>query len=415
MTGVHSWCRRIPSIAYRNASILNQFSLSSRLLSGTALKYSSSGKEKKLFTPGPLSVSLTVRQAALRDLGSRDIEFISTVKFLRSKLLEIAEVSKKYYTAVPVQGSGTFAVEAVFHTAVPKSYGKVLVLENGAYGKRMGKICEVLKIPYHMEGFAEDSKVTVERVEQILRNDPSFSMVAIVHCETSSGVINPVVEVGQSIKKIKPDCVYFVDAMSSFGAVPLDLESGNIDFLVSSVNKCLQGIPGFSYAIAKIEQLLQCKGNSRSLSLDLHDQYDGLEKTGQFRFTPPTHCMLAFCQAIKEFEEEGGVVGRSKRYRENRRILQEGMNKLGFEEFLSPDHDGYIITSYKFPKDPNFDFKTFYSKLNEKDLVIYPGKVLNADCFRIGTIGQLFPEDFHKLLACIEDVCKDMNIKLPVT
>ncbi|XP_056021065.1 2-aminoethylphosphonate--pyruvate transaminase-like isoform X4 [Ostrea edulis] len=325
------------------------------------------------------------------------------------------EVSKKYYTAVPVQGSGTFAVEAVFHTAVPKSYGKVLVLENGAYGKRMGKICEVLKIPYHMEGFAEDSKVTVERVEQILRNDPSFSMVAIVHCETSSGVINPVVEVGQSIKKIKPDCVYFVDAMSSFGAVPLDLESGNIDFLVSSVNKCLQGIPGFSYAIAKIEQLLQCKGNSRSLSLDLHDQYDGLEKTGQFRFTPPTHCMLAFCQAIKEFEEEGGVVGRSKRYRENRRILQEGMNKLGFEEFLSPDHDGYIITSYKFPKDPNFDFKTFYSKLNEKDLVIYPGKVLNADCFRIGTIGQLFPEDFHKLLACIEDVCKDMNIKLPVT
>ncbi|XP_056021063.1 2-aminoethylphosphonate--pyruvate transaminase-like isoform X2 [Ostrea edulis] len=368
MTGVHSWCRRIPSIAYRNASILNQFSLSSRLLSGTALKYSSSGKEKKLFTPGPLSVSLTVRQAALRDLGSRDIEFISTVKFLRSKLLEIAEVSKKYYTAVPVQGSGTFAVEAVFHTAVPKSYGKVLVLENGAYGKRMGKICEVLKIPYHMEGFAEDSKVTVERVEQILRNDPSFSMVAIVHCETSSGVINPVVEVGQSIKKIKPDCVYFVDAMSSFGAVPLDLESGNIDFLVSSVNKCLQGIPGFSYAIAKIEQLLQCKGNSRSLSLDLHDQYDGLEKTGQFRFTPPTHCMLAFCQAIKEFEEEGGVVGRSKRYRENRRILQEGMNKLGFEEFLSPDHDGYIITSYKFPKDPNFDFKTFYSKLNEKDV-----------------------------------------------
>ncbi|XP_061192462.1 2-aminoethylphosphonate--pyruvate transaminase-like [Saccostrea echinata] len=412
MSVVQSCCSRIPSIA-RNVSV---FRVSpSRLLSSTSVIFSSHGKEKKLFTPGPLSVSLTVRQAALRDLGSRDIEFISTVKFLRSKLVQIAGVSENDFTAVPVQGSGTFAVEAVFHTAVPKPNGKALILENGAYGKRMGKICEILGVPYRLEGFAENSMVDVKKVEQILREDPSFSMVAVVHCETSSGVINPVEEVGQMVKKHLPNCVYFVDAMSSFGAVPLDLEKARVDFLVSSVNKCLQGIPGFSYAIARTEQLLQCKGNSGSLCLDLYDQYDGLEKTGQFRFTPPTHCMLAFCQAIKEFEEEGGIDGRADRYKENRRILQEGMKKLGFEEFLGPEHKGYIITSYKFPKDPHFDFKTFYSKLNEKGLVIYPGKVLNADCFRIGTIGQLFPEDFHTLLGCIEEVCREMNIKLPVS
>lgn len=410
---VQSCCKSIPTVAHRGIGVCRTTSV--RLLSASSTKFSSPSREKKLFTPGPLSVSLSVREAALRDLGSRDVEFISTVKFLRSKLLQIAGVSENFYTAVPVQGSGTFAVEAVFHTAVAKSYGRALVLENGAYGKRMGKICEVLKIPYHIESFPENSKVNVRQVEELLMDDPSFSMVAVVHCETSSGVINPVVELGQSIKRLIPNSVYFVDAMSSFGAVPLDLERGHIDFMVSSVNKCLQGIPGFAYAIAQTEQLLQCKGNSRSLALDLCDQYDGLEKTGQFRFTPPTHCMLAFCQAIKEFEQEGGVHGRAKRYKENRRILQEGMKKLGFEEFLGPEHDGYIITSYKYPKDKNFNFKTFYSKLNEKGLVIYPGKVLNADCFRIGTIGNLFPEDFHELLTAIEEVCKEMNIMLPIT
>ncbi|KAK3087801.1 hypothetical protein FSP39_010725, partial [Pinctada imbricata] len=371
--------------------------------------------EKKLFTPGPLGVSYSVRQAALRDLGSRDIVFMETVKYLRSRLVDIAGVSEDNFTAVPVQGSGTFAVEAVFQTAVPRQNGKVLILENGAYGKRMGKICEVLNIPYHLESFSEDSKVDPGRVEELLRGDNSFTLVAIVQCETSSGVFNPVEKVGSIVKKIIPDCVYFVDAMSSFGAVPLDMEGGQVDYMVSSANKCLQGIPGFSYAVARKSHLQKCKGNSRSLSLDLYDQYDGLEKTGQFRFTPPTHTMLAFCQAIKEFDEEGGVVGRANRYKKNRNILRKGMLEMGFQEFLSPEHEGYIITSYKFPEHPNFEFKEFYSRLIDKGQVIYPGKVLNADCFRIGNIGHLFPEDMKHLLTCIKDVCTEMMIDLPLS
>ncbi|XP_033734877.1 2-aminoethylphosphonate--pyruvate transaminase-like [Pecten maximus] len=369
---------------------------------------------KKLFTPGPLGTSRTVREAALPDLGSRDVVFIDKVKYLRSRLVQIAGVREEDYTTVPIQGSGTFAVEAVIQTAVPRTGGKVLLLENGAYGKRMAKICEYLGIPYHQESFPENQKVDLNRVADILRADNSFTLVSVVHCETSSGVINPVVEVGSVVRQILPDCVFFVDAMSSFGAIPLDMTAGSVDFMVSSANKCLQGIPGFSYSVARKTALEKCKGNSRSLSLDLYDQYQGLESTGQFRFTPATHTMLAFCQALKEFDEEGGLQGRSARYIENRRIIREGMRKLGFTEFLDSSHDGYIITSYNFPDHPNFDFKTFYSKLNEKDQVIYPGKVLNADCFRIGNIGDLYPKDMSHLLVCIEQVCEDMGIPLPL-
>ncbi|KAK6180812.1 hypothetical protein SNE40_008797 [Patella caerulea] len=369
--------------------------------------------EKKLFTPGPLGTSLTVKQAMLRDVGSRDVEFIKTISFIRSKLLDIAGVSANDYTTIPVQGSGTFAVEAVFQCAVPRqNNNKVLILENGAYGKRMGKICETLSIPHHIESFSEDKAVDAGRVEELLKKDNSYNLVSIVHCETSSGVFNPVEEVGSVIKTTSPNSSYFVDGMSSFGAVPLDFKKANVDYLVSSANKCIQGTPGFSFAIAKKDKLSQCKGNSRSLSLDLVDQCETLDKTGQFRFTPATHSMLAFKQALLELEEEGGVTGRANRYKKNRSIIKRGMKDLGFKELLDDDISGYIITSFLFPDHPNFNFQQFYSRLNDKDQVIYPGKVLNTDCFRIGNIGHLFPQDMEHFLVCAKEVCKDMDLKL---
>ncbi|XP_025105345.1 uncharacterized protein LOC112570876 [Pomacea canaliculata] len=370
--------------------------------------------DKKLFTPGPLQVSLTVKEAMLRDLGSRDTEFVNTVKSIRSHLLQIAGVTEKTFTCVPIQGSGTFAVEAVLQTSVPRKSSKVLILQNGAYGKRMGKICDVASIPYHMEDFPENSIVEPSRVSEILKENSSFTHVSIVHCETSSGVFNPVEEVGKIVKTLAPGTVYFVDAMSSFGAVPLDVEASQIDFLVSSANKCLQGVPGFSYAIARKSALEKCKGNARSYTLDLYDQNEGLDKSGQFRFTPATHAMLAFQQALSEFEEEGGVAGRARRYKENQRIIAEGMRRLGFKELLEPSVQGYIITSYYYPSDPNFNFTEFYNRLNDKDQVIYPGKTLDTDCFRIGNIGHLFPEDMRRLIQCIEEVCHDMKMRIPV-
>ncbi|XP_077870260.1 bifunctional phosphonoacetaldehyde hydrolase/aminoethylphosphonate transaminase-like [Saccoglossus kowalevskii] len=369
---------------------------------------------KKLFTPGPLGVSLTTRQALLKDLGSRDTEFINTVSFIRQKLLDIAGVSSHSFTCVPMQGSGTFAVEAVLTTTVPRTNGKVLVLENGAYGKRIGQILKVLGVENTVLSFDEDKSIDVGVVKDHLRKDSLYTNVSIVHCETSAGVFNPVSKIGALVKKYIPDAYYFVDAMSSFGAVPLDLEDSNVHFLVSSANKCLEGVPGFSYAIAHKESLLQCKGRARSMSLDLVGQYEGLSKNGQFRFTPPTHTMLAFKQALIEHEEEGGVVGRANRYKKNNAILKDGMKKFGFKELVNDNDQGYIITSYHYPKNSNFNFQDFYARLNDKDQVIYPGKVTTADCFRIGNIGHLYPEDMTNLISCIEEVCRDMNMSLPL-
>ncbi|XP_058965342.2 2-aminoethylphosphonate--pyruvate transaminase-like [Pocillopora verrucosa] len=371
-------------------------------------------RDKKLFTPGPLGVSFETKRAMLRDLGSRDTEFIRVVKTIRSRLLEIAGVSPEVFTTVLLQGSGTYAVEAVLTTTTPREGGKVFIIECGSYGKRMMKICEVAGIETVVLHGAEDSKVDLKKVEEILKSDKSITNVAMVHCETSTGVIHPVAEVGKLVKAHAPDASFFVDAMSSFGAVPLNLDLANIDFMVSSANKCIEGVPGFSFVIGHIESLKKCKGWARSLSLDIVDQYEGLNQNGQFRFTPATHAMLAFRRALSEFKAEGGVDGRANRYMENCNLLQDGMRKMGFKKFLDDTHEGYIITSYYNPKHPNYNFEDFYNRLNSKDQVIYPGKVSTADCFRIGNIGKLYPADMQHLLKCIEEVLGEMGIPVPL-
>ncbi|XP_078001341.1 bifunctional phosphonoacetaldehyde hydrolase/aminoethylphosphonate transaminase-like [Glandiceps talaboti] len=370
--------------------------------------------EKKLFTPGPLGVSLTTRQAMLRDVGSRDIEFIEIIKFIRSKLLEVAGVSTDNFTCVPMQGSGTFAIEAVISTTVPRKSGKILILENGSYGKRIAKMCEIHGIDKMVLHFPEDQCVDIQKVEECLQSNV-FTNIAIIHCETTSGVLNDVSKVGNLIRKYNPAASYIVDAMSSFGAVPLDLTDSSVDYLVSSANKCIEGVPGFAYVIAKTDKLLSCKGIARSLSLNLLEQYEGFEENSLFRFTPPTHVMLAFNQALLELEAEGGVLGRAKRYKQNNETVRSGMEKLGFQQFVNDKDQSYIITTYLYPSHPNFDFKEFTTRLSNKGQVIYPGKKTTVDSFRIGNIGHLFPEDMMKLLQCIEEVCAEMEISLPLT
>lgn len=370
--------------------------------------------QKKLFTPGPLSTSRTVKDAMLVDYGSRDVTFVDTVKSIRCQLLDIAGVSREIFTTVPLQGCGTFMLEAVFSTTVPRKSAKVLVLENGAYGKRLASICRALELEHDVISFSEASKIDVLKVENYLKSHAHITNVAVVHCETSTGVINPVEDVGKLVHEYT-SATYFVDAMSSFGAVPLDIEAVGVDYMVSSANKCMEGVPGFSFVIANKEKLLACKGWSRSLSFDLVAQYEGLEQNGQFRFTPPTHSMLAFKQALLELEVEGGIEGRTERYKENRRILRAGMSELGFRELLDDTHTGHIITSYHFPNDRNFNFEEFYTKLSQRGQVIYPGKVTKQNCFRIGSIGNIYPKDMTQLLVCIEKVCKEMGITLPVS
>jgi 2-aminoethylphosphonate-pyruvate transaminase len=363
--------------------------------------------QKLLFTPGPLTTSETVKQAMLRDLGSRDTEFLEVVSRIRRRLLKLANAPDGSYEAVLMQGSGTFAVESVISSVIPAA-GKLLVAINGAYGQRMAKIASVLGIPFRTVIFAEDEPVETCRIREELDCDPAVTHVAAVHCETSTGILNPIAELGRVVRE--EGCIFIVDAMSSFGGIPVDVRESCIDSLISSANKCIQGVPGFGFALARRDLLVEAAGCSRSLSLDLVAQWKGLEADGQFRFTPPTHALLAFSQALDELESEGGVPGRAARYGANHSALMEGMEELGFDAYLSAEHRSDIITAFRFPAHPHFSFPAFYGRLSELGFVIYPGKVSNADCFRIGTIGHIFPEDVRELLAAIRSTLTEMRI-----
>jgi 2-aminoethylphosphonate-pyruvate transaminase len=366
-------------------------------------------KDKVLFTPGPLTTSPTVKKAMLRDLGSRDIEFIGLVKDIRHKLVELGQAGLDRYTAVLLQGSGTFGLEAVVSSTVPPD-GKLLIIINGAYGKRLARIASVLRIDTATLEYAENTTPDLEEIADALRTDSKITNVSVVHCETTTGIVNPIREIGEIVAK--SSAKYFVDAMSSFGAVPIDLAECKIDYLVSSANKCIEGVPGFSFVLCRLRSLKETAGHARSVSFDLLDQYEGFEKNGQFRFTPPTHALVAFGQALEELEAEGGVLGRAERYRRNYETLVAGMRRMGFKEYLRPEDQGYIITSFLYPDDPNFSLERFYESLSQKDYVIYPGKVSDADCFRIGNIGRIFEADVKALLAAIAETISEMGVKL---
>lgn len=363
-----------------------------------------------LFTPGPLSTSLTVKEVMLKDMGSRDHVFMDAVKDIRNGLLQLAHVGKQDgYECVIIQGSGTFAVESVISSVVGDN-DQLLVLANGAYGERIVKMAAIHRLNHAVLRFDEDAIVTPEATEAFLKDHPAITHVACIHSETTTGLFNPVAEIGAVCKKYGK--IFIVDAMSSFGGVAMDMRSMQIDFLVSSSNKCIEGVPGFAFALCKRSELEKAKGQARSLSLDLHAQWAGLEANGQFRFTPPTLSLMAFRQAMKELEDEGGVPAREQRYKLNKRTLDEGMTALGFKQYLKPEIQGHIISSFLYPSDPRFNFELFYEKLNKRGFVIYPGKLSKANAFRIGNIGQIFPEDVKALLVAIAEVLKEENLKV---
>lgn len=369
-----------------------------------------SSRDKLLFTPGPLTTSLSVKQAALHDMGSWDVEFNTVVAEMRQRLLRLAGVSREGgYEVIPMQGSGTYGVEAVLASVIPPT-GRVLIHSNGAYGERMIQMTKHLRMDSVAYRTDEDAIPDAAEVERLLKADPGITHVALVHCETTTGILNPLEEIGKVVKA--QGRVFIVDAMSSFGAVPIDFESTGIDYLISSANKCIEGIPGFSFVFARRAALLATEGFARSLSLDILGQLRGFEKNGQFRYTPPTHSILAFMQALNELEMEGGVAGRGARYKRNHAALLEGMAEIGFRRFL-PDHlQSYIITSFYFPEDARFTFLEFYKRMSERGMLIYPGKLTKADTFRLGSIGRLFENDMRQLVSAVADSLRVMGIEM---
>jgi 2-aminoethylphosphonate-pyruvate transaminase len=360
-----------------------------------------------LLTPGPLTTSPTVKAAMLHDLGSRDRRFIAVNRRMRERLLAIVNGGADH-VCVPLQGSGTFVVEAMIGTFVPAN-GKLLVLVNGAYGKRMLRICDYNGRAHTDETTAEDRPCDPAALDRRLADDPDITHVAVAYCETTSGVLNPVEALAEVVARHGRRLL--IDAMSAFGALPLDAAATPFDAVVASSNKCLEAVPGMGFCIARREALLAARGNAPSLSLDLHDQWDAMEKTGQWRFTPPVHCILAFDRALDEFEAEGGVAGRGGRYRENCRILVEGLRALGFATLLPDAIQAPIIVTVHMPADPNFHFETFYDRLSEAGYVIYPGKLTVAESFRIGCIGRLGAAEMRGALAAISATLAAMGVR----
>lgn len=374
----------------------------------------------KLLTPGPLTTTDTVKQQMLFDHCTWDDDYKKITQDIRRELLALAHVSPEEdpdhlsaeslesgeYTVVLMQGSGTFGVESVV-TSVVGEEDKLLILANGAYGERMGDIARHAKIDHEIYNEHYNQVPKAEAVAEILKNDPKITHVSMVHSETTSGILNDIEAIGKVAKEYGK--VFIVDAMSSFGGVDIPVKDWGIDFMISSANKCIQGVPGFSFIIARKDLLLASKGKARSLSLDLYDQWKTMSIDGKWRFTSPTHVVLAFAQALKEMREEGGIEARNKRYTENNKLLIKKMAEMGIYPYIDSTHQGPIITTFFYPENANFKFEEMYEYIKERGYAIYPGKVTEAETFRIGNIGEIYKEDIERLCEITKEFLEECS------
>ena len=363
--------------------------------------------EPYLLTPGPLTTSWDVKQAMLKDWGSWDDDFRKMTRDMRIKLLSLIGVGSEAYDCVPLQGSGSFLVEAMLGSFVPRD-GKVLVLANGAYGQRAAQTMDYLGRDHVVLDKGDYMPPRGAEVADILAGDPAITHVLAIHCETSSGILNPIEEIAAATHAAGRKLL--IDSMSAFGAIPLDAADLDYTAFVSSANKCIEGVPGFGFVVAKTAELSAVKGNSHSLCLDVHAQWSVMNKTGQWRFTPPTHVVAAFMTALDAHAAEGGVAGRGARYAKNRDVVVAGMRSLGFETLLDNRWLSPIIVTFFCPQDPAFVFETFYELMKAKGFIIYPGKLTVVASFRVGCIGQMDEHVMTLVVAAAKQALKEMGV-----
>jgi 2-aminoethylphosphonate-pyruvate transaminase len=332
------------------------------------------------------------------DYGSRDPAFVAMSDAVRHQLAALVGPAEGW-VAVPVQGSGTFAIEAAVGTLIPRD-GKLLVVENGAYGARLAQIATTLGVAVARYAVGEDTQPDPGEVDRLLAADASITHVGVIVCETTTGIRNPVAEIARVVAHHGRSLL--LDAMSAFGVFPLSAADLQFDALVASSNKCLEGPPGMGFVVVRREVLAACRGRARSVALDLYAQQQRFEVDGQWRFTPPTHIVAATAEALAVFHEEGGVNGRSARYAENHRVLVDGMRNLGFETLLPDDQMSPIIVTFREPAHAAWSFDAFYDALRDDGFVIYPGKLTTCPSFRVGCIGQVYPDDMRAFLASVE-------------
>jgi 2-aminoethylphosphonate-pyruvate transaminase len=359
-----------------------------------------------LLTPGPLTTSERTRRAMLHDWGSWDASFIALTAGLRRHLLAIVH-GEGTHVVVPLQGSGTFSVEAAVATVVPRD-GHILVLDNGAYCKRLGKLATLMGRKTTILPHAEDAPVSAGELEAALRADAGISHVGLIHCETGTGVMNPLEAVSEVCARHGKGLI--VDAMSSFAALPIDARKLRFDALVAASGKCLEGVPGMGFVFVRKDVIDRAEGNSHSLAMDLHDQHVYMERTGQWRFTPPTHVCAALAEAVRQFLEEGGQPARLQRYTANCAALVAGMKALGFAPFLKPEIQAPIILTFHAPADPRYEFKAFYEAVKARRFILYPGKLTQLETFRVGCIGAIAPGEMKQAVAAVADAMRELGI-----
>lgn len=363
--------------------------------------------EPYLLTPGPLTTSRAVKEAMLKDWGSWDDDFRAMTRALRARLLDLIGPGKDGYDCVPLQGSGSFLVEAMLGTFVPRN-GKVLVLSNGAYGLRAAKIMEYLGRDFRLLDKGDYLPPRGDEVAEILAEDADITHVLVIHCETSSGILNPIEEIAEATRAAGRKLM--IDSMSAFGALPLDPAALGCVAFVSSANKCIEGVPGFGFVIVDKAELAASKGNAHSLALDVHDQWQVMETSGQWRFTPPTHTVAAFLTALDAHAAEGGVAGRGARYAQNRDVMVGAMRDLGFETLLEDRWLSPIIVTFFCPADPAFDFARFYDAMKARGFIIYPGKLTVVDSFRVGCIGQMDHHVMKRVAAAAAEALAELGV-----
>jgi len=360
-----------------------------------------------LLTPGPLTTSLATKAAMLRDWGSWDAAFNAVTADVRRKLSDVVR-GHSAHVCVPMQGSGTFSVEAAVNTLVPRD-GHVLVLINGAYGTRLAKLTRMMGRRLTVFETAEDTPTAPQDVDRLLAADPSITHVGLIHCETSTGILNPLAEIAAVVARHGRSLI--VDAMSSFAAIDIDARDVPFDALIAASGKCVEGPPGMGFVFVRRSVLEKCAGNSSSLALDLHDQWSYMERTTQWRYTPPTHVVVAFSAALDQFVAEGGQPARLARYSRNCETLVSGMGEMGFRTFLKPEVQAPIIVTFHAPADPHYSFNEFYGRVRDKGFVLYPGKLTQVETFRVGCIGAIGPEEMRQAVHAVRDTLREMGIR----
>lgn len=366
-----------------------------------------SDRDPILLTPGPLTTSLTTRTAMLRDHGSWDDRFNAITARVRSALLDVIDAHDQH-ECIPLQGSGTFAVEAAVGTLVPRD-GHLLVCVNGAYGQRLVRLARMLGRQVSVFEAEDNERIEPSRLAQFLASTPGVTHVALIHCETSTGIENPLREIATVVAD--HGCGLIVDAMSSFGALPISAAEIPFDALIAASGKCIEGPPGMGFVFVRRELLEPSAGNSTSLSLDLHDQWQYMHKTGQWRFTPPTHIVAALDAALAQFNAQGGQAARLARYSYNCRTLISEMVALGFQPYLGASIQAPIIVTFHAPRDANWDFRRFYLNVRDKGFILYPGKLTRVETFRVGCIGAVGAEEIRLAVRAIADTLAAMDVQ----